>query len=82
MMKTRAAATAKLLEDTAAYMRGVKEARSEDIASKREREVGASVTGWCQRAVDTGCVPHPVAAVSQRFDANHNLEGYGRYTVI
>ncbi|GIL73035.1 hypothetical protein Vretimale_4669 [Volvox reticuliferus] len=37
-MKSRAAATAKLLEDTAAYMRGVKEARAEDIASKRERE--------------------------------------------
>ncbi|KXZ56759.1 hypothetical protein GPECTOR_1g684 [Gonium pectorale] len=37
-LKSRAAATAKLLEDTAAYMRGVKEARAEDIASKRERE--------------------------------------------
>ncbi|EFJ52136.1 hypothetical protein VOLCADRAFT_103155 [Volvox carteri f. nagariensis] len=37
-MKSRAAATAKLLEDTAAYMRGVKEARAEDVASKRERE--------------------------------------------
>ncbi|GFR40940.1 hypothetical protein Agub_g1600 [Astrephomene gubernaculifera] len=37
-MKSRAAATAKLLEDTAAYMRGVKDARADDIASKRERE--------------------------------------------
>ncbi|KAG2448325.1 hypothetical protein HYH02_006909 [Chlamydomonas schloesseri] len=37
-MKSRAAATAKLLEDTAAYMRGVKDARADEVASKRERE--------------------------------------------
>ncbi|KAG2442556.1 hypothetical protein HXX76_002642 [Chlamydomonas incerta] len=37
-LKSRAAATAKLLEDTAAYMRGVKDARADEVASKRERE--------------------------------------------
>lgn len=44
LMKSRAAATVKLLEDTAAYMRGVKDARADDIASKREREVGLGET--------------------------------------
>lgn len=38
-MRSRAVATAKLLEDTAEYMRGVKDARADDIAAKREREV-------------------------------------------
>lgn len=37
-VKSRAVATAKLLEDTAAYMRSVKDARADDVAAKRERE--------------------------------------------
>lgn len=52
LMKSRAAATVKLLEDTAAYMRGVKDARADDIASKREREVGGEATvAACRRAM-------------------------------
>lgn len=56
-LKSRAAATAKLLEDTAAYMRGVKDARADEVASKREREVGPVIWTFWVQGLELMCLP-------------------------